>query len=141
MKCHMIIRSAKVVLGIAMTLVILFIGVNVGVALCDPAFPKLKASCDNALRKTPNTETLDQWLKANGIPFQRREGPLYGDFQNILIQEGIPLADLHRSSSCTYFESLHVRGFFARHVAYGYFLFAADGSLINYHISDISYGM
>lgn len=107
-----------------------------------PSYPELKASCDDVLSKSPNSAALDTWLNANRISTQRVAGPLEESFKGILVSNGISSADANRAVSCTYFESLRVRGgFLSSHVAYGYFVFSDDGSLIDYSIHDIHYGM
>ena len=105
-----------------------------------PSYPELKASCDDVLSKSPQSSALDKWLDANRIPSQRVAGPLDESFKEILVSNGISSADADGAASCTYFESLHVRGgFLSTHVAYGYFVFNVDGSLLDYSIHDIHY--
>ena len=106
------------------------------------SYPELKASCDDALKKSPNSAALDTWLNVNQIPVQRVTGSLDESLKWVLVSNGISSAAANRAASCTYFESLHVRGgFLSTHVAYGYFVFTADGSLLDYNIHDIYYGM
>ncbi len=107
-----------------------------------PSYPELKTSCDDVLTKSPRSAALDTWLEANRISSNRVAAPLDESFKGILVSNGISRADANRAASCTYFESLHVRGgFLSSHVAYGYFVFAADGGLIDYSLHDIHYGM
>ena len=103
-----------------------------------PSYPELKASCDDALSKSPNSAALDKWLNANQISPQRVSGPLDERFKEIPVSNGISSADANRAASCTCFESRHVRGgFLSSHVAYGYFVFSVDGGLIDYSLHDI----
>ena len=107
-----------------------------------PTYSELKASCDEVLSKSPNSAALDTWLKANRISSQRVAGPLDESFKGILVSNGISGSNAKRAASCTYFDGLHVRGgLLSTHVAYGYFVFASDGSLIDHSIHDIYYGM
>ena len=107
-----------------------------------PSYPDLKASCDDVLSKTPQSSALDTWLNSNHISAQRRSAPLDESFKGILVSNGISSSDANRAASCTYFESLHVRGgLLSTHVAYGYFVFSADGILIDYSLHGIHYGM
>lgn len=107
-----------------------------------PSYPELKASCDSALSKSPDSAALDAWLNKNQISAKSVPGPLDEWIKGILVSNGISSADANRAASCTYFESLHVRGgFLSSHVAYGYFVFSGDGSLIDYSIHSIQYGM
>ncbi len=104
------------------------------------SYPQLKASCDDALSKSPTSSALDTWLHVNQISPRRMTGPLDESFKGILVANGISSADANRAASCTYFGSLHVRGgFLSTHVAYGYFVFSADGALIDYSLHDIYY--
>ena len=115
-----------------------------GCILTDDTAPysELKASCEDALTKSPRSAALDTWLGANHISSQRVAGPLDESFKGILVSNGISSSNANRAASCTYFESLRVRGgFLSKHVAYGYFVFTAEGSLLDYNIHDIYYGM
>ena len=137
MKIHPILRWICAVVALGVLLVS-------GCILTDstPSYPELKASCDDALSKSPNSAALDTWLNVNQISAKRVSGPPDEWFKGILVSNGISSADANRAASCTYFESLDVRGgFLSTHVAYGYFVFTADGSLIDYNIHDIYYGM
>lgn len=107
-----------------------------------PSYSKLKASCEDALTKSPRSAALDKWLNANRISARRVTGPLDESFKGILVSNGISGTDANRAASCTYFEGLRVRGgFLSTHVAYGYFVFASDGTLIDHSIHGIYYGM
>ncbi len=126
---------------VAIALVVLLVG---GCILTDstPSYPELKASCDAALSKSPKSSTLDAWLNENHITPMRTTGPPRESIKGVLVSNGISSIDVDRAESCTYFESLHVRGgFLSTHVAYGYFVFDSKGSLIDYNIHDIYYGM
>lgn len=125
----------------AVALGVLLVG---GCILTDskPSYPELKASCDDALSKSPTSATLETWLNMNRISPQRLTGPFNESFKRILVSNGISVADADRAASCTYFGSLHVRGgVLSSHVAYGYFVFTSDGGLIDYSIHSIQYGM
>lgn len=125
----------------ALLLGILLVG---GAKLDDstPSYAELKARCDEALSNSPRSESLDVWLNANRISSHRKEAPFERLFADMLVSNGIPATAVNRAATCTYFESLHVPGgFFSTHVAYWYFVFSADGSLIDYTIHDIYYGM
>jgi hypothetical protein len=107
-----------------------------------PDYDGLKSSCDDALSKSPSSGTLNAWMKSNQISGHYKKEPFDESFKHILVSNGISAGSLDRASSCTYFEGLHLRGgFFSTHVAYGYFVFAVDGSLIDYSIDHIYYGM
>ena len=139
MKMHPKMRWGCVALVIVAVLVGGFVLTDSAPA---PSYPELKASCDDALSKSPRSETLDAWMNANHISSRRRTEPLEDSFKDMLVSNGISNAAVNRAATCTYFEGLHVRGGFPyRHVAYGYFVFSADGSLIDYSIHDICYGM
>lgn len=139
-------QSMKISRKLRWVCVVLVLGLLIigGVILTDgtASYLELKESCDGTLSKSPSSDTLDAWMKANQIPSERRSGPLDDSFKQILVANGIPKTAATDAASCTYFESLHVRGgFLSTHVAYGYFTFASDGSLIEYKMHDIYYGM
>jgi hypothetical protein len=135
------LKMLWICLALMMALGVLLVGgvVSNGKTL---SYPELKASCDDVLSKSPQSAALDTWLDANRISSHRVAEPLDESFRRILVSNGISSANANKAASCIYFESLRVRGgFLSTHVAYGYFVFTADGSLLDYNIHDIYYGM
>jgi hypothetical protein len=107
------------------------------VFLGPPSVSKLEKGCAVALEKSPSAETLEAWLVKSRIRYQKREAPYDEMFKEVLEYNGITRAELEQSKSCIYFENVPVRGgFLARHLAYGYFVFSADGSSISHTMHD-----
>jgi hypothetical protein len=103
-----------------------------------PSFSKLKGGCAITLQKDPRAEALEAWLIKNRIPYQKREAPYDGMFKEILGYNGISQTEVEQSKSCIFIENVPLRGgFLASHLAYGYFVFRADGSPITYRIFDV----
>lgn len=126
---------------VALVLGALLVG---GIALRNstPSYPELKSSCDEALSRSPRSETLEAWLNANQIAYRQQPGPFEDSGKGHLVASGISSAAANRAATCIRFGGLDVRGgFLSRHVAYGCFVFSEDGSLIEYSIHDIYYGM
>jgi hypothetical protein len=104
------------------------------------SFAQLKAGCATAMQQTPPLEALETWLHKNNIPYSERRADYDASFKDILVSNGISRSNVERSNSCLFFEHVPVRGgFLARHEAFGYFVFSADGTLIGYNLFD-AYG-
>ncbi len=107
-----------------------------------PTYGELKASCDDFLSKSPRADALDAWMRTNQIVPQYRRTPLEQSFKDILVYNGLQTENVNKAATCTYFETRRVQGrFLSSHAVYGYFIFDADGALIEYSMHDIYYGM
>jgi hypothetical protein len=131
----------KIFLGcLATIVVILFVGINPS-ANNHPSYSELKKSCDTALSQSPDTKTVDKWMKKYQLKPQRWNDPIDKSFRDILITSGISKSAVDKGFTCTSFEQRVRGGFLSRHVCYGYFVFDSEGLLIEYKIYDIFYGM
>lgn len=97
------------------------------------SYSEIKTSCDEAMAKSPNAETLEEWMDEIGIPETARGS--YGNPEQKLRDP------LKKAVSCKYFQ-INVRGgYLSRHVCYGYFYLSANGEVVDYTIYSIYYGM
>jgi hypothetical protein len=123
----------------------LFFAMTLGVLLfpsCSkPSFQSLEKSCGRAVKSNSRIEAVENWLKANGISYGKEETPKIvgnynGSMENVLLynfwQFGIPREAVERSDSCISFWNYPVTWGGG---ANGFFLFAADGSLIEYGLT------
>ena len=64
-------------------------------------------------------------------------------FKDLVVSNGVPSADVDRASLCIYLENFPVQSdsFGASHLAFGYFVFAEDGSLISYQLDSTHFGL
>ena len=108
-----------------------------------PSYTELRESCYGALAKSPRSETLDAWLKANRISASHRTIQSDESFKEFYVSDlGIPAESVDKAVTCTSFQIYDIRGgLLSVHTVYGYFLFSADGSLVDSHMYDIYYGM
>ena len=127
-------------------IVLASLGVLIGLAFLffpsdgSSSYNQLRESCALALREAQRIETVKAWLKANKFPYQLKKTPpirtAYGEtLDDVLLynlwQLGLQRDDVERSESYISFGEFPVRwGGGVR----GYFLFSADGALIDYRL-------
>ena len=111
-----------------------------------PSSSYLRESCEAAVNANPRVEGIKAWLDANKISYRDEKTPPIGNgYQGSLTDEpplynlwqlGIRRNDVERSASYISFEEFPVRWGCG---ACGYFLFSADGTLIDYRLVVINH--
>ena len=129
------------IFGVLALCILLVIGTVVtGNTSTKHSYPELKASCDMALAGSPTQATLDAWMNANHIVSWQQLEPLDDSLKSTLVSYGISKTVADSAASCTLFDTDVSGSGLSRHVAYGYFLFSADGSLIDSNLHQMNYG-
>lgn len=105
-----------------------------------PSYTELKESCYDALAKSPRSETLDAWMEANHIG-GRHSAVGDDDKDHFVSYLGMPTETVDKAVACTSFQTEVRGGLLSRHMVYGYFLFSADGTLVDSRIRDIYFGL